>query len=182
MPYGFSKIDGSWRVSKDPIMANEHSVPNVTSGLDIDGHDSAPSLTIFRTKAEYVDMALKLKVLNSSSPRWQTGIVFRYQDTENYYFTKIDSQSASIGFIKDCVESTLVDTNLVFLSDIWYTLKMRCDTAATDIYLDDALIFHISTINCVFPDGFFGMLVSSRESGIAATVNFDDILIDYKLQ
>jgi hypothetical protein len=182
MPYGFSNITGRWAIARDPSQANEHSAPNVSRGANIGAYDPDPSLAIFRSKAQYPDLEVKLKVLSSSGSQWQTGIVFRYQDKSNYYFVKMAPDTAEIGFKKDNNITIVADTSLTFLTETWYTLKISCDSLFTSVCMNDSCIFRTYTFAYVFPDGSFGMLVSSREPGVTATVNFDDIFVDYKLQ
>lgn len=182
MPYGFNSVTGKWVISKDLSQANEHSAPNVCKGTNIGGYDPDPSLAIFRSKAEYPDLEVKLKVLGSSGSQWQTGVVFRYQDKLNYYYVKMTPDAAEIGFMKDSAATITADTSLIFLTDTWYTWKICCDSFLINVYLNGDRIFRTYTFAYIFPDGFFGMLVSSREPGVTATVNFDDIFVDYKLQ
>jgi len=79
------------------------------------------------------------KILSSSAADWQTGIVFRYQDIENYYYFSITQNTLKLEKTAAGVTTTLYSGSQTFVFGTWYNLKVAAAGNSLKVYLNDIL-------------------------------------------
>jgi hypothetical protein len=176
-PYGFEVLKGNWQIVEDSQQPNQHSIPNVYHGNDDDTNGYA--LVLFRSALKDCSFGAKIKVLSSSGANWKTGIVFRYQNADNYYLFDVKTDSIAVRKIKNGIEETVNSAPGNFPKDIWYTLAVECDSIFIRTYLNRAMLFYL-VADSFFQDGDTGLWVLNQESGTTASAYFDDVTIRLK--
>ncbi len=96
------------------------------------------------------------------------GLVFGYQDRENFYWVEWDRQTAKLGFCKSVGQrdnGTVIAqvTNFPYLEGVWYNLKIKKQASRYQIYVNDQLI--LKAQDSTFNTGRVGLL-SRGMSGI----------------
>ncbi len=97
-----------------------------------------------------------LKVLPSSAANWQTGIVFRYQDIENYYYWSITSSSIKLVKFLAGTPTVLWTASQAHNTGTWYKLKVLTLGTSLKVYLDDVL--KVDQSDSTFANGYVGFL------------------------
>jgi type II secretory pathway pseudopilin PulG len=78
-----------------------------------------------------------VKASNTSPLDWQTGIVFRYEDIDNYYRFILNSSAIKLEKVINGSTSILYSTNRIFNVNAWYKLKATASDSTINLYLDD---------------------------------------------
>ncbi len=114
-PYGFSSIDGIWKVITDSTL--NYSSNRVYNGTALDSGETA--MTFFRSQTHMMDFNLKIKVCSTSGENWETGILFGYQDQRNYFVIKISKSLVKYCGIEDSIETMFYSRQINFSADVW---------------------------------------------------------------
>ena len=79
----------------------------------------------------------QFKIVNGISEQ-MAGIVFRFQNISNYYYTRVSSAGKNLRFFKvvDGVRSNPIGGDLTLPLGEWHTLAVQCDGNHISIFLD----------------------------------------------
>ncbi len=174
LPYGFDTVRGNWRINTDLESPETHSIPNVYKGTN---NPNEWALALYSESITNFSLQVKLKILDISHADWKAGFVFRYQNEDNYYSLHITSDTIAMAKVENSGEELLRISNRNFLANTWHSLCVECDNNFMLIHLDGEPFFTV--IDNAFADGFIG-LFSMNQSGMIASVNFDDITIQLR--
>lgn len=86
------------------------------------------------------DVAVRFKIVGESD--YQTvGIVYRYEDSQNYHLISVDAKdnSCSLIRIKNGKKKSLTDNPLIVTAGIWHTLRVVFRQAHFTIFFDGDL-------------------------------------------
>jgi hypothetical protein len=103
------------------------------------------------------------------------GVVFRFQNSSNFYVVRVSMLGKNIRFYKvvDGVRSAPIGPMIEILPDSWHTLTVQCDGTQIMIWLDDKLVMPALGDN-TFADGKIGFWTKSD-----AVSYFSDATVDY---
>lgn len=89
--------DGTWLIQPD---ATAPSRPNVLAQISTDTSKNRFPIAI-ETKAKYkdVDLSVQIKVVDGRTDR-SGGVIFRYQDENNYYLVRVNTLDNQIGLYR----------------------------------------------------------------------------------
>lgn len=106
----------------------------------------------------YKDFTLSsyFKVLPSSDPNWRAGIIFRYQDIENYYYWNFTSSSMQLTKVYAGAPTVLWTQSQTFSPGTWYKLKVVTLGTSLKVYLND--ILKIDQADSSFSEGYIGSM------------------------
>ncbi len=174
-PHRFESISDMWEIVDDMEQPEEHSVPHVYRGTDSDA--SGYALSLCDTELEQFLFETKLKVLASSGTKWQAGVVFRYQDPDNYYSISIAPETTFCKLVKEGQDVLILYITIDSAKEVWYSLKVEYMEGyhVITVYGRSGLLFAL--IDTVFTGGMIGVFSHSDEQAMMTSVNFDDITI-----
>ncbi|MDH4211625.1 MAG: carboxypeptidase-like regulatory domain-containing protein [candidate division WOR-3 bacterium] len=175
-PHHLSSITGMWEIIEDYGQPEAHSIPRVYRGIDSSPEEIA--LSLCDTAAQYFLIETKLKVEESSSENWRTGIVFRYQNALNCYRLLLSPDTIQCYSL---INGQLNDIRTVERESsvgVWHTIRVgrRQGEGLIRIRLDNETLFTL--YDNIFLGGHVGLIVSNGDDFIPAVVDFDDVSID----
>lgn len=177
--YGFVNVWGNWNIDEDRQEPELHTIPNVFS---CDNEDTAVcALSLFRAEANDFWFETKLKIHGSSGSDWAAGIVFRYQDMQNFYYLNISADTISFRRVKNGSEAIVRNAPYNFTTDTWFTLGVKTSSTSMKIYVEDDLMPLFIVIDPSFLEGKLGLLVPCQYAGTITSVSFDDVTIRWDL-
>ncbi len=92
-----SGSDGTWLVQPD---ATAPSRPNVLAQISTDNaKDSFPIAVETKSKFQDLDLSVQIKVVDGQADR-SGGVVFRYQNADNYYLVRVNALNNEIGLYR----------------------------------------------------------------------------------
>lgn len=92
-----SGSEGTWLIQPD---ATAPSHPNVLAQISTDNANSTSPIAV-ETKSKYqdLDLAVQIKVVDGKVDR-SGGIIFRYQDADNYYLVRVSAMDSQISLYR----------------------------------------------------------------------------------
>ncbi|MFH1193796.1 MAG: LamG-like jellyroll fold domain-containing protein [bacterium] len=116
------------------------------------------------------DFTFEASVKTTGAPQ-KTGLLFRAQDTNNYYFFYIKSDRIVLEKKASGSASTLYETFQTFNVNTWYKLKVIASGSTISLYLNDTKIQDV--VDSSFTSGSYALADLDTPS------NFDDVLFSY---
>lgn len=101
----------------------------------------------------------------------KTGLLFRAEDADNYYFFHIKSDRIALEKKTNGTETALYETFQTFNADVWYKLKVVAAGNTISLYLNDTKIQDISDAS--FSSGSFAL------ANLDTPSDFDNVLFTY---
>lgn len=171
---GLAYNHGEQNIASD---LSAQSGTQVTAIVPVNNLTNNVSSALFLSENAFKDFTFRsyLKVLPQSTAGWRTGIVFRYQDIENYYYLSFSSNSLELYRVDDGVESTLYSEPSSISEGTWYSLKVVTVADSLEIYLNESLVSTI--IDDTFTSGSVGVV--GRDN---TYLHVDDLHITSTLQ
>jgi hypothetical protein len=163
-PEGFQAWVGTWAVVDDP--AQDHVYEGVTPGTGL-------AIAVTDIGADDFYYESMIKVDTSSGNTFYTGLVFRYQDDQNYYLVFCSNDTMALIEAHTGVWTTIDAAARVFALDTWHRLTVECCGSQIQVYLDNETTPVFDVTSNTFPGGRFGLFAENN-----TTVYFDDIYID----
>ena len=174
-PYGFRPVSGTWLIKKDSLAPDKHSAGYVYCGKANSG--SPQAISINEGETDNFMFETNFKVAGSSDPDWSAGIIFVYQNSQNYYLLRIVSDSINLYKVIDGAIEPLRLKYVHFSNDNWYRVEIQCSNSYYVLRLNGEYLFAI--LDKTFIKGSVGLYVASKNSG-DISVSFDDITIQFK--
>lgn len=166
---------GQQKIANDFSAVSLPQVQNVSPASSVVGENI--SSIVLLPESYYDDFTWRayLKILSSSPSGWRAGLVFRYQDIDNFYYYYVTQNNLILSVFENGVETILYSESRIFNTEMWYNLKVVTSSASIQVYLDDALIASVS--NDVFTDGHLGFLGSG-----STYYNLDNVHLESTVQ
>jgi Tfp pilus assembly protein PilV len=166
---------GQQKIASDAGAVSPAQVQTVAPASVMVG--SSISSAALLPESYYGDFTLSayLKVLPSSVSNWQTGIVFRYQDIENYYYWSITSGLMKFIKFSGGAPTILWTASQTFNTGAWYKLKVVTLGTSLKVYLDDVLKTDQS--DGAFANGYLGFVGQN-----SVYYNIDDIHLESSIK
>ena len=169
-PYAFVNVQGNWNISEDYQEPELHSIPNVFS---CNNEDTAVcALSLHRAEASDFWFETKLKIHGSSGPNWAAGIVFRYQDIQNFYCLNISADTISFRQVRNGSEAIIRNVPYNFTTDTWFTLGVKVSSTIMKIFVEGDSMPLFLVIDPSFLEGKLGLFVPCQYAGTITSVSF----------
>ena len=120
--------------------------------------------------SSWTDYYLKVRV--RSDFRGGIGVMFRYQDEDNYYRFSMDSNGEYRKLVKveNSTPATLAEVDEVYASSINYAVEIRVEESTIEVYLDTEKVLEAE--DTAFADGGIGLYCWQNMGAY-----FDDVLV-----
>lgn len=118
-----SGSDGTWLIQPD---ATAPSRPNVLAQISTDNtKNSFPIAVETKSKYQDLDLAVQIKLVDGQTDR-SGGIIFRYQDAENYYLLRVNALDNQIGLyhVANGDLKPISETKLAAPPNGWHALRI----------------------------------------------------------
>ncbi len=169
-PRAFNVIQGNWVIANDPSDPEKHTVPRVYTG-NVSGMNAGVAMIDEWLRNFSVDA--KIKIMDWPAEAWNNGLLFRYQNIDNYYAANINHHRLSLIRKQGGVVTPLaVDSFIVFLPNEWYCLSVYCCEDSLHLLVDGER--KLSAADGTFSEGYFALWVANNDT-TETTVFFDDI-------
>jgi hypothetical protein len=149
--------------------ASDASAPSAPNALRLSSSTSTLNLALLPFSG-IADFTFEASVKATGAPQ-KTGLLFRAQDTNNYYFFYIKSDKIALEKKVGGSASALYETFQTFNADTWYKLKVIAAGNAISLYLNDIKIQDITDAS--FSLGSFALANLNTPS------DFDNVLFIY---
>ena len=175
-PHRFEPICGLWAITEDNQNPEAHSTPQVYTGIDSSSNES--TIALCEPVAHKFQFGAKLKVEEYAGPTWQVGLIFRYQDENNYCSFTISPETT---FCSQVINGQRTNTRIAVRESAvgtWQYLLAECHQVYSmlKLYIDGVTIFSLP--DPAFVDGKVGLIVSNSNQPSPVFVNFDDVTLD----
>lgn len=170
-PYDFQVINGNWRIEDDFSDPSFHTTPHVYRGNYSDTAGFA--MTVYKMNLKNFVAKTKLVIANSSSPGWEAGIVFHYQDINNYYFLQVTADSARFFKVINDSQALISAKQTNFPINVWSMITIECFGRFAFCYFDNNYQFGMKDSS--FMNGLVGFWLSNLQTGGVSQINFDDL-------
>jgi len=170
-PYNFQVQQGDWRIKDDLSQPAWHTTPHVYQGFYDD--TAGYALTICTKTVQDFVAKTKLIVIDTSSSGWQAGIVFHYQNLNNYYLLQFSADT--IRFLKICAgtQTELSSCPVSFPTGAWSEVAIGCSYSMAFCYFNNA--YQLAMQDNSFTRGGVGFWLSHRPPAGITEINFDDL-------
>jgi hypothetical protein len=163
-PKGFRALVGTWAIIDDPDQGYVYN--GITPGTGL-------AIAVTDVSVEDFYYESMFKVDTSSGNTFFTGIVFRYQDDQNYYLVFCSSDSISFIEASSGGWTTIDKRAHAFTVDRWYLLSVDCCDNHMKVFVDNQATPVFDITNNTFSRGRVGLFAEYH-----TTVSFDDIYIE----
>ena len=175
---------GVWKIIMDevaPMLApltpqapvvTRHGVLAQTSADPTDEH--FPMLLFNGEKFRNFKFTTRFKLVSGVTEQ-MAGMVFRYQNSSNYYVVRASALGKNVRFYKvvDGIRSDPIGPDLDVTAGVWHTLAVQCDGTQISIWFNDKLIMPALGDNSLNV-GLVGFRTKSD-----AVAYFTDAVVDY---
>jgi len=109
---------------------------------------------------DYDDFSFEsnIKALTDSDNSWQAGLVFRYQDINNFYRVRIAANDLIVYKVLNGANTILYSKSQVFSKDTWYKIKVEASGSTLNVYLNDTLLTTTPVTDTAFSIGRLGLV------------------------
>ena len=175
-PYRFEPTHGTWAIIEDNQQPGAHSTPQVYTGIDSSLDESA--ITLCEPEAHKFIFEARMKVNESSGLNWQAGVVFRYQDENNYYSFTVSPETTFCSLVLNGQHTSIRIQARESAPDIWQNMQVEHQEGDYTIKLriDDVVVFSVT--DNIFAGGKVGLIASDCNQPSPVYVNFDDVTLD----
>jgi len=174
---------GRWRIVNTEVPS---FLPPLTDKATVDRHgvlaQTAEDMTDERFPMFIYDgqtfsdfkLSTRFKVVSGIAEQ-MAGMVFRFQDSSNFYVVRVSSLGRNVRFYKvvNGVRSDPIGPTMDVAAGTWHTLGIQCDGNQINIRLDDRPVMP-TLIDNTFSEGKLGFWTKSD-----AVSYFADCLVDY---
>lgn len=169
-PKGFSTVAGDWVITNYAEDPDEHTVPRVYAGT-VSGMGSSITLVNERMRGFFAEV--NILVMDWPAEQWGAGLLFRYQNQDNFYAACINHHRLTI--IKREAGSSVPlasDSSLYFLPNEWYCLGVECCEDSLHVLVDGER--KLSAVDNSYESGNVGLWISNNDT-TTTNVVFDDV-------
>jgi hypothetical protein len=180
-----SGAPGEWKIVVDDVtpqlapftpqapVVTRHGVLAQTSGDMTD--ERFPMMLYTGEKFRDFKFTTRFKIVSGVTEQ-MAGVVFRYQNSSNYYVVRASALGKNVRFYKvvDGIRSDPIGPNLNVKTGVWYTLAVQCDGTQISIWMNDRLIMPPLGDNSL-NQGLIGFRTKSD-----AVAYFTDAMVEYK--
>jgi len=163
-PEGFDTVYGAWAVVNDPIQ--DYVYEGITPGTGL-----AVAITDFGADDFYYESLVKVDT--SSGTTFYSGLVFRYQDDQNYYLVFCSHDSIRLIEAYTGVWTTIATAARMFAPGTWHSLSVECCGNEIKVFVNNETTPVFDVTDNTFPGGHFGLFAENHTK-----VYFDNIYID----
>jgi hypothetical protein len=163
-PEGFQALVGTWAVIDDPTQGNVYN--GVTPGTGL-----ATAITDVGVHDFYYESAFKVDAVSGNT--FFTGLLFRYQDDQNYYLVFCSYNGMAIIKSHAGVWTKIDSTARSFSPGTWYVLSVECSGDQLQAFVNYDAIPVLDVTDNTFSGGCVGLFAEYY-----TTVSFDDIYIE----
>jgi hypothetical protein len=166
VPSAFSPLS-----DKAPVVSR-HGVLAQTSGDMTDEH--FPMLLYTGERFRNFKFTTRFKIVSGITEQ-MAGVVFRYQNSSNYYVVRASALGNNVRFYKvvDGQRSDPIGPQIPVTAGAWHTLTVQCEGTQISIFFDDKLVMPPLGDNSL-SDGLLGFRTKSD-----AVAYFADASVDY---
>lgn len=175
-PYRFEPTHGAWAIIEDNQQPGAHSTPQVYTSIDSSSNECA--ITLCEPEAHKFMFEARMKVSESSGSNWQAGVIFRYQDENNYYSFTVSPETTFCSLVLNGQHTYIRIRVRESAPDIWQNMQVehREGDYTIRLSIDDVVVF--SLIDDIFAGGRVGLIASDCNQPSPVYVNFDDVTLD----
>jgi len=136
-----------WGVSNGELVQGSNIYGGSTNGAD----PVKPGTYIYRGDSGWTDYELRLRLMSQDDDA--VGVMFRYQNGQNYYRFSMDQERAYRRLTKTVggVTTVLAQDAVAFQTNRWYEGRIRVVGSQIQVYLDGILVFDV--IDSAIPSG-----------------------------
>ena len=137
---GTEKGPSAWFISKGVITQSGNLYGGSTQRAGIE----KPGTYALNGDTSWADYTMAIEMRSRDDDA--LGIMFRYQDTKNYYRFSMDRQRAYRRLVKNVngTMTVLAEDNMAYQSNRWYTVTAKVTGPRLEIYLDGKLLFGVT--------------------------------------
>lgn len=119
-------------------------------------------------------LSTRFKIISGIAEQ-MAGMVFRFQDSSNFYVARVSSLGRNVRFYKvvNGVRSDPIGPTMDVSNGVWHTLEIQCDGNQINIRLDDHFVMPTLSDN-TFAEGKLGFWTKSDSLSY-----FADCLVEY---
>lgn len=162
---------GNWSISSSPQALSSPNVYDLAKPSTV--VSGVTGLAVIPGD-DYDDFTLEanIKALADSDNSWQAGLVFRYQDIDNFYRVRLATNDLIFNKIVNGASTILYSKSQVFSKDVWYKLKIEASGSSFNVYLDDNLLTATPVSDSAFTKGRLGPVGLN-----SVHAHFDDVKV-----
>lgn len=166
MPSAFAPFAGQARA------VTHHSVLAQTGQDMTDEH--FPLLVFNGETFRNFKFTTRFKIVSGIAEQ-MAGVVFRYQNSSNYYVVRASALGKNVKFYKvvDGLRSVPIGPSINVTNDVWHTLAVQCDGTQISFWYDDRLVMP-PLGDSSFSEGRLGFCTKSD-----AVAYFADAMVNY---
>lgn len=175
---------GEWKIVMDdvaPLLAplttqapvvTRHGVLAQTSSDMTDEH--FPMLLFTGETFRNFKFTTRFKIVSGITEQ-MAGVVFRYQNSSNYYVVRASAMGKNVRFYKvvDGLRSDPIGPDMKVETGVWYSLAVQCEGTQISIWLNDKLVMPALGDNSL-NKGLLGFRTKSD-----AVAYFTDAMVEY---
>lgn len=127
--------------------SSARSNPNVVLAEPSSNTLSDGTTSLFFLKDRFYDDAsfsAALRVSSDSGAGWESGLLFRYEDVENYYAVVMSASALRLVKMVDGVKTTLATDSRSFSTDQWYVLQVSASGESLQVLLNGSTVISLS--------------------------------------
>ena len=175
-PHRFIPLSGSWLVTEDIQQPEMHSIPHVYTITNSSIVDSA--IALCECEAENFLFETKIKIDTTSGDNWRVGVVFRYQDANDFYLLVLSPETTYCDVVVEGQLTHLQAKARAVTPGNWHRLRVERPYGwiTIAIKLNNLVLFAV--YDDIFSGGRIGLLSYNYEDTTTTTVHFDDVTVD----
>jgi hypothetical protein len=170
-PLGWEVLTDAWEIIQDTDEPHTHSVPNVYNGTA--GIPGFPAIALFENEMANFSIGTEIKVLDTSGPEWEAGLVLRFSDHDNFYQFVIGPDYIVFREFVNAVPTVLHVEPVDIEEGVYYYIGAECYDNQIRLWFEDDIIQELD--DNTFTSGSAGLWVFNATT--TTSVNFDDIII-----
>jgi phosphodiesterase/alkaline phosphatase D-like protein len=130
----------AWAIANGVLVQSSNIYGGSTDGAD----PVKPGTYLATGDAGWTDYELQVQLLSQDDDG--IGVMFRYQDGQNYYRFAMDRQRAYRRLTKTVggVTTTLAEDAVAYQMNRWYGVRIRVEGSRIRVYLDGVLLFDVT--------------------------------------
>ncbi len=181
---GGSGQPGEWKIVLDDVPSGFMSFSNSAVSMTRHGvlaqtsadptDERFPMLLFTGEKFRNFKFTTRFKLVSGIAEQ-MAGLVFRYQNSSNYYVIRASALGRNVRFYKvvDGIRSDPIGPDLDVTTNVWHSLAVQCDGTQISFWYDDKSVMPVlgdESLN----EGLVGFRTKSD-----AVCHFTDAMVDY---
>ncbi|GEM_PF-2997140 len=164
---GTNSAPSAWAVSNGQLVQSSNIYGGSASGSD----PVKPGTYIYTGDHGWTDYEFRVRLMSQGDDD-ALGVMFRYQDGQNYYRFSMDRERAYRRLTKTVggITTILAQDTVAYQMNRWYDVKVRVVGSQIQVYLDDILLF--SVVDGSLPAGSIALYCWGNQEA-----NFDQIVV-----